>query len=97
MNSAKSRLATSQTTTNKMKNIFSVFTNKALVNRVKALAWSCFWVAIAAVADHSLANLGMLHLPNVEVLGQTFDSAIILGLILNQVSKHAHNVKVGKA
>lgn len=73
-----------------MKNL--LLNNEQLIKRIKALAWSCFWVAIAAVADHSLANLGMLHLGNINVLGQSVDGAIILGLILNQISKHAHNV-----
>ena len=64
-----------------------------LVKRLKTFAWSLFWVAIAAIADHTLTSLGMLSLPSVTVLGTSFDSAIIVGLVLNQISKYAHNVR----
>lgn len=64
-----------------------------LIKRVKTFAWSLFWVGIAAVADHALTNLGMLNLPDFVVLGQTVNSAVIAGLVLNQISKFAHNVK----
>ena len=79
-----------------MKKLLSVFTNEQFIKRLKAFGWSAFWVGVAAVADHSLANLGVLSLPNISVLGQNVDSAIIFGLILNQVSKHAHNMNRSK-
>lgn len=69
-------------------------TNKEeLIKRIKTFAWSLFWVAVAAVADHSLSSLGLLSLPEITVLGMTVNSSIIAGLVLNQISKYAHNVR----
>lgn len=65
-----------------------------LVKRLKTFAWSVLWVAIAAVADHTLSSLGMLHLPSVQVLGTPVDLAIIAGLVLNQISKYARNMRL---
>jgi hypothetical protein len=58
-----------------------------LKNRLKTFAWSLFWVAIAAVADYTLSNLGLFNMPE-WVVG-------IIGLSLAQVSKYAHNRKAG--
>jgi hypothetical protein len=71
----------------------SVANKDELIKRIKTFAWSLFWVAIAAVADHSLANLGMLSLPSIDVLGTPVDTAIIAGLVLNQISKFAFNMR----
>lgn len=77
-----------------MSKTIAKLTNKEeWIKRIKTFAWSLFWVAIAAVADHSLASLGMLHLPDFQFLGQTVNSAIIAGLVLNQLSKYAHNMR----
>lgn len=70
--------------------------NEQLMKRIKAFAWSAFWVAIAAIADHSLATLGMWSLPTIEIAGSQVNTAIVVGLILTQFSKYAHNVKTGK-
>lgn len=74
-----------------MKNI-----NEELVSRIKTLAWSALWVGVAAVADHTLASLGMLSLPTVEIIGMQVNTAIVVGLVLNQISKFAHNVRAGE-
>ena len=70
--------------------------NEEMVSRLKTLAWSTFWVATAAVADHILASLGMLSLPTVEIVGMHVNTAVVLGLVLNQISKYAHNVRSGE-
>ena len=67
--------------------------NQEVISRIKTLAWSALWVAVAAVADHSLASLGILNLPTIDLLGMQVNTAIVVGLVLNQISKFAHNVR----
>ena len=77
-----------------MSKILTKITDKEeWIKRIKTFAWSLLWVGVAAVADHALANLGVLNLPDVNVLGSSVSSAVIVGLVLNQISKFAHNVK----
>lgn len=63
------------------------------VKRIKTFAWSVLWVAIAAVADHTLASLGVLHLPTLEIAGMSVNTAVIAGLVLTQLSKYARNMR----
>lgn len=77
-----------------MKKSASAENQSELVKRLKTFAWSVLWVAIAAVADHTLSSLGMLHLPNIDILGTPVDLAIIAGLVLNQISKYARNMRM---
>lgn len=69
-------------------------TKTELTKRMQTFGWSVLWVALAAVADHTLSSLGMLHLPSVQVLGTPVDLAIIAGLVLNQISKYARNMRL---
>lgn len=77
-----------------MKKSASAENQSELVKRLKTFAWSVLWVAIAAVADHTLSSLGMLHLPSIDILGTPVDLAIIAGLVLNQISKYARNMRL---
>jgi hypothetical protein len=70
--------------------------NEQLMKRIKAFAWSAFWVASAAVVDHALATLGMWNLPTIDIAGSQVSTAVVAGLILTQLSKYVHNVKTGK-
>lgn len=77
-----------------MKKSASAENQSELIKRLKTFAWSVLWVAIAAVADHTLSSLGMLHLPSIDILGTPVDLAIIAGLVLNQISKYARNMRL---
>lgn len=61
--------------------------------RISAFVWSTGMMALAFLVDQSLANLGMLHLPEHVTLFDmfTFNPTIVLGLVLGQVSKYIHN------
>lgn len=79
-----------------MKNQVSAATKLAaqkyeLLKRVKTFAWTLLWVGVAAIADHALASLGILHLPTVEIAGMQLNTAVVAGLVLNQISKYARN------
>ena len=70
--------------------------NEQLMKRIKSFLWSAFWVASAAVVDHALATIGMWNLPNIDIAGSQISLAVVVGLILTQISKYVHNVKTGK-
>ena len=76
--------------------IIAIKNKEELIKRIKTFAWSLFWVARAAVADHTLTNLGVLNLPTITISGAPVDTAIILGLVLNQISKFARNKRLAK-
>lgn len=65
-----------------------------LTKRIKTFAWTLLWVGIAAIADHALASLGVLHLPTIEVAGMQLNLAVVVGLVLNQISKYARNKRI---
>lgn len=75
---------------NKLKDLFLT---EELKKRYSAFVWSTGMMALAFLVDQSLANLGMLHLPeSVTVLGVfTFNPTIVGGLVLGQVSKYIKN------
>ena len=60
-----------------------------LVKRIKSFAWRVGMIAVAAAIDAALTNIGVLELP-VWAVG-------LAGLLLGELSKYLHNVKVGKA
>lgn len=62
-----------------------------LSKRLKTLAWSVFWVGLTAMVDHLFASLHLLNLPTVDFYGQSINTAVIVGLVLNQVSKWVHS------
>lgn len=70
-----------------------MFFSQEVKKRYSAFVWSTGMMALAFLADQSLANLGMLHLPeSVTVLGIfTFNPTIVGGLVLGQISKYIHN------
>lgn len=69
------------------------FFSTELKKRYSAFVWSTGMMVLAFAVDQSLANLGMLHLPeNVTILGMfTFNPTIVGGLVLGQISKYIHN------
>lgn len=75
---------------NKLKEMFLTV---ELKKRYGAFVWSTGMMVLAFAVDQSLANLGMLHLPeSVTVLGMfTFNPTIVGGLVLGQISKYIHN------
>ncbi len=60
---------------------------------MQTFGWSVLWVALAAIADHALSSLGLLDLPTLNLSGLEVNTAVIAGLVLNQISKYAHNMR----
>ena len=76
---------------NKVKDLFL---NEELKKRYSAFVWSTGMMALAFLADQSLANLGMLNLPEKVSLFDgliAFNPTIVVGLVLGQISKYIHN------
>lgn len=65
-----------------------------LLKRVKTFAWTLLWVGVAAIADHALASLGILNLPTIAIAGMQINTAVAVGLVLNQISKYARNKRI---
>lgn len=65
-----------------------------LNKRIKTFGWSLFWVILASTVDHVLSNLGFLNLPTLNLSGIEVNMAVILGLVLNQISKYAHKMRM---
>lgn len=60
--------------------------------RISAFVWHTGMMALAFLVDQSLANLGMLHLPETVTVGiLAFNPTIVAGLVLGQVSKYIKN------
>ena len=68
-------------------------TKTELTKRMQTFGWSVLWVALAAIADHTLSSLGLLDLPTLNLSGIEVNTAVIVGLVLNQISKYAHNMR----
>lgn len=67
---------------------------KEIISRLKTLAWSSGILALTVFVDSIVAGLtGGISLPSVNIGGIEIDSAVLLGLILTQVSKYLHNMK----
>lgn len=71
-----------------------------IVSRFKTLLWGTFWVALTFFVDNISAALVGVQLPDytVNVLGQpmTINTAVVLGLVITQISKYVHNTNAGK-
>lgn len=64
--------------------------------RIKTYIWTAFWIITAFGADNLLASMGKWNLPEVTILGAMFPTSVFVGLVINQISKYAHNKRAGK-
>jgi hypothetical protein len=64
--------------------------------RVKTLVWSAFWIALVFFVDNFAQVIVGISLPNIETQFGTINTAVLLGLFINQVSKYVHNVRADK-
>jgi len=74
-----------------------------LWSRLKTLLWATFWVALTFLVDNLSQLLVGVSLPNiVTTFGGvlptpvTINTAVVAGLIVNQISKFVHNNRAGK-
>lgn len=71
-----------------------------VVSRIKTLVWGTVWIAAAFFIDNISGALVGIKLPDytVDVFGSpvTINTAIIVGLVVTQVSKYVHNKNAGK-
>lgn len=75
-----------------MNKIKEMFLNEEIKKRYSAFVWHTGMMALAFLVDQSLANLGMLHLPETVQVGiLAFNPTIVAGLVLGQVSKYIKN------
>lgn len=66
-----------------------------LLSRVKTLAWAAFWLALTFFVDNFAQILVGVSLPNIVTPYGEINTAVMVGLILNQLSKYIHNVRAG--
>lgn len=67
-----------------------------VVARIKTYLWTTFWVAVAFGADNMLSSMGQWNLPEINILGSVFPTSVLVGLVINQISKYAHNKRAGR-
>lgn len=74
-----------------------------LVARAKTWVWSAFWISFAYFIDLLLASMGTANLPTVTTTlwgmfptPLVINTAVPVGLFLNQVSKYLHNYREDK-
>lgn len=80
-----------------MEYISTPIISQELVSRVKTWMWSAFWVSLAYFVDILIQGLSGIGLPTITAdwggLPIAINTAIPVGLVLNQVSKYLHNRK----
>jgi hypothetical protein len=73
------------------------------ISRAKTWLWSAFWVALVYFVDVLLQSLSVANLPTVTTdlwgllpAAMVINTAVPVGLLLNQISKYLHNMRAGK-
>lgn len=74
-----------------------------LWSRIKTLLWTTFWVAATFLVDNLAAVLVGVSLPDIATdfggllpTAMTIKTSVVVGLVINQISKYMHNRNVGK-
>lgn len=73
------------------------------VSRAKTWLWSAFWISLAYFVDLLLASMGTANLPTITTtfwglfpVAVVINTAVPVGLLLNQISKYLHNLRAGR-
>lgn len=81
------------------------------VSRLKTGGWTTFWVLAAYLVDLGLQSFGAWNLPTIRfnidlatwtmgvvetgIVPVAINTALLVGIILNQLSKYIHNYREG--
>lgn len=65
-------------------------------SRVKTLLWGTMWVALSFFVDNAAQLLVGISLPSIETPLGNINTAVVVGLVINQISKYMHNKNQGR-
>jgi hypothetical protein len=67
-----------------------------LWGRIKTIAWTAFWVGLTFFVDNFAQVFVGISLPNIDTQFGSINTAVLVGLFINALSKFVHNYRAGK-
>lgn len=67
-----------------------------LWGRIKTIVWTAFWVGLTFFVDNFAQVFVGISLPNIETQYGSINTAVLVGLVINAISKFVHNYREGK-